>query len=71
MPQDSTQKPGPGAHSPEKVGLHKPAIKHGKYDRILKAASEVIRGLAFVVNYTTGQGQVAIACELHSGQTQK
>lgn len=30
MPQDSTQKPGPGAHSPEKVGLHKP-IFHGEY----------------------------------------
>lgn len=48
MPQDSTQKPGPGQHSPEKVGLYKPKLKHGKYGAKLRAASEFIRGLAFM-----------------------
>ena len=46
MPQDSTQKPGPGAHSPEKVGLHKPKLKQGEYIET-KATSELIAGLPF------------------------
>ena len=48
MPQDSTQKPGPGAHSPEKVGLHEP-ISHGEYwiELKLKASCKLSRELAY------------------------